>query len=193
MAESIKDPLSSLLSNPAALSGIASLLSNMQAQKQPEGAFGNTAGTDSDGNPAQETQKDDGSVSAGGGFGGGIGGNGGVGGVGGVGGNGGIGGTSPMPDISSLLSAMSNPAMMSTISQLLPMLSTLMASQGPSASQSHGTGQAFGGGGLGYPRPVMPTDRRSALLLALKPYMPEDKQSAIDTVVRVIEIMSHIK
>lgn len=174
MAENTKDPLSSLLSNPAALSGIASLLSNMQAQKPPPNAPDTTLSTDS------ETQNEDG----------GIGGSG-VG--GGIGGNGGVGGASQMPDMSALFSAMSNPAMMSTISQLLPMLSTLMAGQGAQSSQMHSSADTFGGGGISYPRPVMPTDRRSALLLALKPYMPEDKQSAIDTVVRVIEIMSHIK
>ena len=181
MAESIKDPLSSLLSNPAALSGIASLLSNMQAQKPPPSAPDTTLSTDS------ETQNEDGGI----GGSGGVGGSGGLG--GGFGGSGGVGGASQMPDMSALFSAMSNPAMMSTISQLLPMLSTLMAGQGAQSSQMHNSADTFGGGGLSYPRPVMPTDRRSALLLALKPYMPEDKQSAIDTVVRVIEIMSHIK
>ncbi|MBQ2862775.1 MAG: hypothetical protein IJE84_01220 [Clostridia bacterium] len=172
-----KDTLSSLLSDPAALSSIAKLISSMSAQP-PASAGGENAagdGTGSDG------------INGGNGGAGGI--NGGNGGIGGInGGNGGAGGT---PDLSGVLSALSNPALMSSIASMAPLLSSMMS--GGSAKASGEEARPLGLGGGAYPRPVYPTDRRSALLLALKPYMPEDKQSAIDTVVRVIEIMSAIK
>ena len=182
-----KDTLSSLLSDPAALSSIAKLISSMSAQP-PASAGGENAAGDSTGS--------DGINGGNGGTGGINGGNGGIGGInggnggaGGInGGNGGIGGT---PDLSGILSALSNPALMSSIASMAPLLSSMMS--GGSAKASGEEARPLGLGGGAYPRPVYPTDRRSALLLALKPYMPEDKQSAIDTVVRVIEIMSAIK
>ena len=152
-----KDTLSSLLSDPAALSSIAKLISSMSAQP-PASAGGENAAGDGTGSDGIN------------------------------GGNGGAGGT---PDLSGVLSALSNPALMSSIASMAPLLSSMMS--GGSAKASGEEARPLGLGGGAYPRPVYPTDRRSALLLALKPYMPEDKQSAIDTVVRVIEIMSAIK
>ena len=187
------DALSSLLSNPAALSGIASLLSNMQA---PPPAHDKSAQScESESTEQRQTQDASDNTQHGTGGGGAIGGNGGTGG----GGTGGI-------DLSCVLSALSNPAVVNSIRSLAPMMIPLLSSQPKQdhAPCSEGTGAGGGGlgglGGLGAlgglggacPRPVYPTDRRCALLLALKPYMPEDKRSAIDTIVRVIEIMSAI-
>ena len=88
------------------------------------------------------------------------------------------------PDLSGMLgAALSNPELLSALPSVISMLS------------------GMGGGGQKQPPPpslgarssAPQLDRRCALLNALKPYLPEDKRSAVDTVVRVIEIMSLIK
>ena len=202
-----KDTLSSLLSDPAALSSIAKLISSMSAQPPASAGGENAAGDGTGSDGINDGNGGIGGINGGnggigginggnGGIGGINGGNGGIGGInggnGGIGGiNGGNGGAGGTPDLSGVLSALSNPALMSSIASMAPLLSSMMS--GGSAKASGEEARPLGLGGGAYPRPVYPTDRRSALLLALKPYMPEDKQSAIDTVVRVIEIMSAIK
>ncbi len=122
-------------------------------------------------------------------------------------------GASP-PDMSGILSAaLSNPALMAALPKMLSSLSAAMpkTTQAPpptDVSETDGTTQAsaapdlsglgallpaLAGGGGGYKKPPKVTDRRSALLLALKPYMSHDKSDMIDTIVRIIEIMSLIK
>lgn len=173
------DALHSLLSDPAALSSIAKLISNLSAQA-PSASGSDTAQESNSKGNTDGADKNNGSNSGGDG-------------VGGInGGNGGIGANATAPDLSGLMSALSNPAILNSIASMAPLLSSMMSGQGGGGGRAE-QGIPGGLGGAAYPRPVHPTDRRSALLLALKPYMPEDKQSAIDTVVRVIEIMSAIR
>lgn len=199
--------LSSLLSNPAALSSIASLLSNMQQNAPTTAQQYGADGSDKDAESVRtDCSKAEGDCGANGGPGGNTDGNTGAGGgPGGIFGSNEGAGKGGVPDLSGIMSALSNPAVMSTLSSLAPMLFSLSSNQStakipPFTSGGSGAGAQNGTGGLrgignnaACARPVYPTDRRCALLLALKPYMPEDKQSAIDTVVRVIEIMSAIK
>lgn len=192
--------LSSLLSNPAALSSIASLLSNMQQNAPTTAQQYGADGSDKDAESVRtDCSKAEGDCGANGG------GTDTGGGPGGIFGSNEGAGKGGVPDLSGIMSALSNPAVMSTLSSLAPMLFSLSSNQStakipPFTSGGSGAGAQNGTGGLrgignnaACARPVYPTDRRCALLLALKPYMPEDKQSAIDTVVRVIEIMSAIK
>ena len=104
--------------------------------------------------------------------------------------------SSGMPDISGMLGAiLQNPEMIGAIMQLLPTISKITAKPPTSAEQSSGEVPTLSlmPPQNSYKRPAVPTDRRSALLLALKPYMSQEKADMIDTIVRIIEIMSHIK
>ena len=126
----------------------------------------------------------------------------------------GVGNSAPVPDMSGILSAaLSNPALMAALPKMLSSLSASMpkATQAPPTADTAETDAAteaspapdlsglgallpaLAGGGGGYKKPPKVTDRRSALLLALKPYMSQDKSEMIDTIVRIIEIMSLIK
>ncbi len=120
------------------------------------------------------------------------------------------------PDLSGIISsALSNPQIMAALPKMIQTLSasipeTAPSSQAPEQSTADGSVQASaqnmgtGMGGLGallpalsgaaggYKKPPRVTDRRSALLMALKPYMSHDKAEMIDTIVRVIEIMSAV-
>ncbi len=109
------------------------------------------------------------------------------------------------PDISGIIaSALSNPAIMSALPKMLGTLSsmpnlTVQNTDEPKNTKANETGglgailPALAGVSSGCKNPPKPTDRRSALLLALKPYMSHDKAEMIDTIVRIIEIMTLIK
>ena len=165
------DNFLSLLSNPEMLSAVAKLVSSAQSTPAADETAQNSAGN---------------------------------------------GGTdaAPAPDMSGILSAaLSNPALMAALPKMLSSLSAAMpkttqappptdvsdpdsAAQASAAPDLSGLGAllpALAGGGGGYKKPPKVTDRRSALLLALKPYMSHDKSEMIDTIVRIIEIMSLIK
>ncbi len=198
------DSTGSPLSDPALLSGLAQLISNMQNSPQEP--------------PSAEQHTAKGAEGGSGAFFGGSGGNthnedngtsGGSGSAGGMGDIGGMGGAFSSADLSGILSsAMQNPALMAALPSMVSMLSGMLGGGGTadgggaasvrqeSTPQTPDPSSILGllsAGGKATPRPPVPVDRRAALLLALKPYMPQDKRSAIDTIVRVIEIMSHIK
>lgn len=87
------------------------------------------------------------------------------------------------PDLSGMLgAALSNPELLSALPSVISMLSGMSGGSGTPPPPS-----------LGARSLTPPLDRRCALLNALKPYLPEDKRTTVDTVVRVIEIMSLIK
>ena len=87
------------------------------------------------------------------------------------------------PDLSGMLgAALSNPELLSALPSVISMLSGMSGGSGTPPPPS-----------LGARSSAPPLDRRCALLNALKPYLPEDKRTTVDTVVRVIEIMSLIK
>ena len=89
------------------------------------------------------------------------------------------------PDLSSILgAALSNPELLSALPSVMSMLSG-MGVGAPTQTPRIGA--------LGARESTPVFDRRCALLNALKPYLPEDKRATVDTVVRVIEIMSLIK
>ncbi len=170
------DIFSSLLSNPAMLANVAKLISGMQSTSE-------SAGSGSVGNSSEAGVDMSGMISA----------------------------------------ALSNPQLLAALPSLLGALSSAMPSTNsdssatqpndkpgdaraamgePEASGVSGIGGGGGAGGIfpallsgggGYKKPPKVTDRRSALLLALKPYMSHDKAEMIDTIVRIIEIMSLVK
>ncbi len=167
------DVFSTLLSNPAMLSSVAKLLSGMQASSAaPQGAA----------EGAQSTEEE------------------------------GVGGGSS-PDMSGMISAaLSNPQLVAALPKMLETLTSAMPKGSPSAKPSAQSAQegsphtepsgmgnlgallpTLAGAGSGHKKPPKVTDRRSALLMALKPYMSHDKAEMIDTIVRIIEIMSIIK
>ncbi len=91
------------------------------------------------------------------------------------------------PDLSGILgAALSNPELLSALPSVISML-TGMGKGGVGRAASS---ERLGALGAKESTPVF--DRRCALLNALKPYLPEDKRATVDTVVRVIEIMSLI-
>ena len=101
------------------------------------------------------------------------------------------------PDTSALFSSLlSNPTLLSSIA---PMISSFMGGARGTGASPESTYSKRGADVTSLllnsrpQRPPTPSDRRSALLLALRPYMSEEKAMLIDTVVRVIEIMSQIK
>lgn len=102
-------------------------------------------------------------------------------------------------DVSSLLGGiLSDPSAIESMMKLMPLITSMMSGMGGATEKNtRPSAQSAGAfalpGAEKYPMPVRATDRRSALLLALKPYMPKDKADMIDTIVRVIEIMSLIK
>ena len=165
--QSTSDAFSSLLSDPRALSAIAELMSSLQKAPPPPTASPSTSDTGEA--PAETAQPP----------------------------------FSPpppppppppspppqkasstAPDLSGMLgAALSNPELLSALPSVMSMLSG-MGGGAPSAPRI---------GALGARESTPVFDRRCALLNALKPYLPEDKRSAVDTVVRVIEIMSLIK
>lgn len=150
------DLFSQLLSNPAALSGIASLLSSVQK--------GEADRTDDpkafhDGNTEVPGSSEPGATSA---------------------------DSSGMGDMLGML--LSNPQILGALPSVLSAISGMSAASAP-----QGMPQSPFSSLLPTPAPPRVTDRRSALLLALKPYMPKEKCDVIDTVVRIIEIMSLIK
>ena len=170
------DIFSSLLSDPAALSSIASLLAKIQPQTPSTSE--STENTSCSAESAQSTEQAQST-------------------------------SSPPPDLSGMIgSVMSNPELMAALPSVVGALSGMLGAgrdtvggQTQSTQNAHDAGidsqlravlPGMCGGGA-YPRPPRPTDRRSALLLALKPYMPPEKGETIDTIVRIIEIMSLIK
>ena len=107
-------------------------------------------------------------------------------------------------DLSGMLSAaLSNPELLSMLPKLISTLSASSANTSAEpqrASEAQGSMRQSGVSPLGalpanpaFPAPARATDRRSALLLALKPYMSHDKAEMIDTIVKIIEILSLIK
>ena len=98
--------------------------------------------------------------------------------------------TPSSPDLSGILgAALSSPEVISALPSVLSMLSGMGGGVGAQPSPPPPP-QPLSLGARGNTPPL---DRRCALLNALKPYLPEDKRSTVDTVVRVIEIMSLIK
>lgn len=173
-AENSPDLFSSLLSNPALLSGIAQLLSSSQNASATETAKERENVADSDkASPQNETQAQ----------------------------------KSNAPDLSGIIgAALANPQLLSALPKMMGALSGAFSEQDNTAPSSQSEPAAEAAGAFNYqssppvfsqksslPRPAKVTDRRSALLLALKPYMSHDKAEAIDTIVRIIEIMSLIK
>ncbi len=158
---------SSLLSNPAMLSGIAKLLSSQSRSTSSDSGAKDTGVGQSDAD------------------------------------------STPSPDMSGILSAaLSNPQLLAALPKMLETLSSAMHAPAPAPESDKGNDApaqsaeaaslssllpALSGGGGGYKKPPRVTDRRSALLMALKPYMSHDKAEMIDTIVRIIEIMSIIK
>ena len=89
---------------------------------------------------------------------------------------------------------LSRPEVLSALPSVMSMLSGMggnAAAVPPSPKQS--PPPLLGALGQKEQKPPPVLDRRCALLSALKPYLPEDKRTAVDTVIRVIEIMSLIK
>ena len=178
-AENTPDIFSSLLSNPAVLSGIAQLLSGSQGAANDEGKSSAESEASSASNDAGA-----GSFSA---------------------------SAEPQgqknrtPDLSGILgAALANPELLSALPKMMGAVSGAFSGQANTAPSSPhepaAEAGAFGYQGApflppksSFPRPAKVTDRRSALLLALKPYMSHDKAEMIDTIVRIIEIMSLIK
>ncbi len=100
------------------------------------------------------------------------------------------------PDMSGLLgSLLSRPEVLSALPSVMKMLSGsgAQSASAQSASAQTASAQTTGQMLLGQAAPHREVDRRCALLSALRPYLPEDKRTAVDTVIRVIEIMSLIK
>jgi len=172
-AENTSDLFSSLLSNPAMLSGIAQLLSSSQSAA-PEPPQASSVGTDTGASaPKNEDQSQSGGA----------------------------------PDLSGILgAALANPELLSALPKMVETLSGVFSGQGAGTPAPQSDPPASAAGAFGYqsppplippksayPKPARVTDRRSALLLALKPYMSHDKAEMIDTIVRIIEIMSLIK
>ena len=153
------DIFSQLLSDPSALSGIASLLGSM-TRAQPQNSPSDGVATASDEKRPRPSE------------------------------DGRVGGAFGIGDVLGAISA--DPQLLSALPSVVTALSGAV---GGARGQSEPAPER--------PRPPLPsaptpspprvTDRRSALLLALKPYMPKEKAEVIDTVVRVIEIMSMIK
>ncbi|MEE1356500.1 MAG: hypothetical protein UHG68_02930 [Clostridia bacterium] len=176
-AENTGDVFSALLSNPAMLSSIASLLSNMPKDTPPaDSGEGAEHGTENDTeNGAEHTNaQTDGSGA----------------------------GAQAIPDLSGILStAMQNPQLLAALPKMMSTLSGVFGSKEETQKEEQKEGHRDESGaafpllskGSSHPRPAKVTDRRSALLLALKPYMSHDKAEMIDTIVRIIEIMSLIK
>ena len=103
----------------------------------------------------------------------------------------GEGNSAPAPDLTGMLgSLLSRPEVLSALPQIVSMLSGL---GGGAAAPPTATPSLLGALGQKEHKPPPVLDRRCALLSALKPYLPEDKRTAVDTVIRVIEIMSLIK
>ena len=100
-------------------------------------------------------------------------------------------GNSSVPlDLSGMLgSILSRPEVLSALPQVMSMLSGM----GKSTAQTSSAPPLASSLGKKEEKPPPTLDRRCALLSALKPYLPEDKRTAVDTVIRVIEIMSLIK
>ena len=103
-----------------------------------------------------------------------------------------------------LSAALSNPELLSTLPKLLSAISQRpqeqekndVPEQKREERREEQTVQASISSllsGPRFPSPARATDRRSALLLALKPYMSHDKAEMIDTIVKIIEIVSLIK
>ena len=102
-------------------------------------------------------------------------------------------GASPVasPDLSGMLgSLLSRPEVIGALPSIMSMLSGMGTGAPPSSPPPSGL---LGPLGQKEEKPPPVLDRRCALLSALKPYLPEDKRTAVDTVIRVIEIMSLIK
>jgi hypothetical protein len=87
-------------------------------------------------------------------------------------------------------SLLSRPEVLSALPSVMSMLSGGITGASPVGGASSPS-RAIQATAQGHGAPIL--DRRCALLSALKPYLPEDKRSAVDTVIRVIEIMSLIK
>lgn len=93
-------------------------------------------------------------------------------------------GQSPPPAIDGLGAVLSNPELMAKLPQVMAMLRPMMeqataggasapAESAPTALQTSGGVQK------------KPADNRSALLLALKPFLSEDRRNAVDAMLRL--------
>ena len=82
---------------------------------------------------------------------------------------------------------LSNPELMAKLPQMMAMLRPMLEQTGAGAAGSTDSAPEAGvpASVPAQPAPKKPTDQRTALLVALKPFLSEDRRNAVDAMLRI--------